>query len=370
MIATTIDTNTLQKSVAAEEGGNLMTLPERVPIDQIAPPVSDETPPPSFMNSILSAAELREMDIPECEPLVGSWWREGNIGFLFGQRGKGKSWMGLHLARCLAEGRDCGPWRITKPRRVLYVDGEMTLDALKSRSEALGHKPDALLYFLSYQQHFNKTRTLLNVADPAAQRGLLEACQEMKIEVLVLDNISCLLSGISENEADAWEPIRDYLRGLKAFGVSVCLVHHAGRSGAHMRGTSRREDGADWVMQVAATDDDEPPEVGYRAKFVTDFTKYRTCTGEDAGPWEWVFETPAEGEPTTVRWGLLSRLNLFMRLIEEDGLESCSDIAEAMGLSKSTVSKLAKRAKAQKLIAVEGSGNQGRYTSIRVPQLS
>ncbi|KXU37857.1 hypothetical protein AXK11_01505 [Cephaloticoccus primus] len=362
MIATQIDTNMLQKGGAAEEGGHLMTLPEIVPIDQIAPPVLAEPPPPlSLAEGMITLAELYEADIPEPESLVGSWWLEENIGFLYGERGRGKSWMGLNLACCLAEGRDCGPWRISKPRRVLYVDGEMNVSAIRKRIRAMGQSPDAPLHLLSRKYRVGRRRIAsLDLTDPSVQKELLELCWKHKIEVLILDNHSCLFFGIRENDADDWGQVLNFLQEMQALGVSPCIVHHAGRAGGHMRGTSRREDGADWMMQVAATDDNEPPEAGYKTKFVSEFTKSRTGIGEDAGPWEWTYETPAEGEATTIRWSLLSRLKVFVKHIEE-GLEQCSEIAEAMGVRNDIVSKLAKKAAEQNLIKIEGSGNRKRY---------
>jgi len=369
MNAVSIETNALQKSVAAEEGGNLMTLPERVPIDQVAPPVSAETPPLSFMDSILDADTLSKMEIPKRKPLVGTWWLEGASGFIFGERGKGKSWMGMHLARCLAEGRDCGKWCITEPHRVLYVDGEMALDALKERSKALTQRSTENLRFLSHQYHFDRGGGLLNLSDPAAQQALLEVCQKEGAEVLILDNLSCLFYGMKENESDAWEIIQPWLLDMRRMGIAVCIIHHAGRSGAHMRGTSRREDSAFWIMQVSSSLEGEPSGIARQARFLTQFTKYREGSREDEGPWEWTYETPAEGEPTSVRCVPMTKLDAFIKCIK-DGLESCSEIAEELGLGKSTVSKLAQKAVGKNLIKIEGSGNQKRYVYIAEPRLS
>jgi hypothetical protein len=90
-------------------------------------------PPGAFSSSILTASELDALVIPPRESLVGTWWFTGALGFLFGPRGLGKTWLAVHLARCLAEGRDCGPWKIAKKRNVLYVDGEMPLAALRDQ---------------------------------------------------------------------------------------------------------------------------------------------------------------------------------------------------------------------------------------------
>jgi len=277
--------------------------------------------------------------------------------------------MSMHLARCLAEGRDCGEWKVPKARRVLYVDGEMALDALRERDRALRQSCVLPLHFLSHYQHFDETRRGLNLTDVPAQKALLDECERLKIEVLILDNLSCLFSGMRENEADSWGMVFPWLLDFRHRGIAVCIVHHAGRNGLHMRGTSRREDAADWVMQVSTPSSEDKPTTGHKTQLITQFTKSRDGSVEDEGPWQWTFETPAAEEPTTVHWGLMTNLDALVRCVE-DGLELCSDIVEELGLSKSAVSKLARKAAAQNRISIDGRGNQSRYFPIAKPQFS
>jgi len=87
-----------------------------------------------------------------------------------------------------------------------------------------------------------------------------------------------------ENDADDWETVLPWLLNLRREGISVCIVHHAGRNGATMRGTSRREDAAFWVMKLDKTNtaDDFPG-----ARFVGSFTKFREGDELERGPWQW-----------------------------------------------------------------------------------
>ena len=297
-----------------------------------------EVPPLSFLPSVLSSVELEALEIPPRECLVGTWWRGGAQGFLYGPRGLGKTWLAFYMARCMAEGRDCGPWKITKARRVLYVDGEMPLDGLRDRDRALRKDPTAPLFLLSHDQHFRKTGRGLNITDPLAQAALLTACEEHKAEVVFLDNLSCLFSGMRENDADDWEAVLPWLLNLRRRGIAVCIIHHSGRSGSHMRGTTKREDASSWVMGLAA-----PSIADERggARFVGRFTKNREGDEEEAGPWQWTFQT--EGGTTTVRHERMEHIEMFVQHVR-DGLTSCKDIAEEMNVSKGTVSKWAKRA--------------------------
>jgi putative DNA primase/helicase len=52
------------------------------------------------------------------------------------------------------------------------------------------------------------------------------------VELLILDNLSSLTAGLRENDSDAWSPIQEWLLRLRRRGISVLIVHHAGKRGA------------------------------------------------------------------------------------------------------------------------------------------
>jgi RecA-family ATPase len=80
------------------------------------------------------------VSVPPREPIIGKWFRKGDLGFICGPRGLGKTWLGDVDARKCAEGTGLGglgEWNIHGHRRVLYVDGEMPWDAIRERDAAL-----------------------------------------------------------------------------------------------------------------------------------------------------------------------------------------------------------------------------------------
>src|SRR2546429_902507 len=91
----------------------------------------------SLKGATLTESELDSLVITRRKPLLGDWFFESDLGFIFAKRGAGKTWLGLHMARALAEGSACGPWKAHEPVKVLYIDGEMPLDEMRKRNQAL-----------------------------------------------------------------------------------------------------------------------------------------------------------------------------------------------------------------------------------------
>jgi hypothetical protein len=293
----------------------------------------------TFTSGTVSAATLQTMELPQHALLLDRWFAEADLGFVFAARGIGKTHLCLGLARALAEGSSIGPWRARGPVPVLYVDGEMNAEQIRARDAGLTQGAGSLDY-LNHELLFERTEKTLNLARPEQQAALAALCLTRGVRVLFLDNLSTLFSGVLENDNDDWEKVLPWLLSLRKHNIAVIIVHHAGRNG-QMRGASRREDQAAWVLRLDDALDAATVKRG--ARFVTTFTKPSRHTPAEVPSYEWEF-APDE---TTGRCAVTAReasgLEVFIQWIR-DGLETCGDIAEAMHASKGTVSKLAKRA--------------------------
>jgi predicted ATP-dependent serine protease len=297
-----------------------------------------------------ASSELANLTVPDRERILGEWFKQGDLGFIFGPRGLGKTWLAMLLARKIAEGGCVADWPVHQPRRVLYVDGEMALDSIRERDAALSAAPTEGMFYLQHEALFHLTGQVLNLTKPVVQAALLEKCQQEKIEVLILDNLSCLFTGIKENDADAWEQVLPWLLDLRRNRIAVVFIAHAGRNG-FMRGTSRREDAAFWIIQLAEAKDEGDIQNG--AKFVARFVKNRNATETECPPLEWHFNKAKDETCARVTWKKSSTAQIFRQWIE-DGVTSAQDIAEEMGISKGQVSKLAKRAKTDGWLKMNG----------------
>jgi putative DNA primase/helicase len=166
------------------------------------------------------------------------------------------------------------------------------------------------------------------------------------VDLLVLDNLSCLAAVIRDNDAESWGPIQEWLLTLRRRGISVLIVHHAGKGG-QQRGTSRREDVLDTSISLRRPADYSPIE---GARFEVHLEKARGIVGEAAKPFEAKLET--RGGTTIWTTRELEDVNRArVEVLMENGL-SVRDIADETGISKSTVQRI-KRA----IETARGNGN-------------
>ena len=52
-----------------------------------------------FDTATCSAEMLAQVAVPPREPIVGEWFKQGDLGFIYGARGLGKTWLAMLLAR-------------------------------------------------------------------------------------------------------------------------------------------------------------------------------------------------------------------------------------------------------------------------------
>jgi len=302
----------------------------------------------AFSKAAIPFPNLKDLGIPHRRKIIGEWFCESDLCFVFAPRGLGKTWFSLGLAAAISGKATFGPWKVHESTPVLYVDGEMPCESLQQRISGMGADDDLIV--LNHESLFHLTGKVLNLTNPEAQDSITRICQSQGIKVVILDNLSCLFSGIKENEADAWEAVLPWLLSLRRHRIAVVIVAHSGRDGKNMRGTSRREDAAFSVIRL---DEVAGSDLKDGARFIARFTKDRNSPSEQS-PFEWTFQTESDGN-VKITTKIADGLAVLIEWVR-DGLSSAEDIAREMGITKGTVSKMAKRAIESGRLRKEGRG--------------
>jgi hypothetical protein len=309
----------------------------------------DESPPTGgnkhltaelLKSCLLTGHELARMEIPRRPRLMGDWLCKGDLGFIFAPRGVGKTWLSMALPHAIAAAKALGLWNAGEsPASVCYIDGEMPLELSKARHCSLAHE-DGKVTYLHHEILFQNLGRTLNIADPVQQRAITQMLLDAGHDFLILDNLSCLASGLDENKGIEYEVVKLWLLELRRRGITVIVVHHAGRNGM-MRGHSKREDDASWIIELRDAKADG--EAG--ARFTSHFAKPSRNTGDYQPPLLWHFITDEKTGRTSIHCELAenSEYDQFIKHVV-DGVESVRDIANMMGKNPGTISKWAKKA--------------------------
>jgi hypothetical protein len=155
---------------------------------------------------------------------------------------------------------------------------------------------------------------------------------------------------VQENDGIDWELIQPWLLRLRRLHITVIFIHHAGRNN-QMRGHSKREDPAFWILRLdAPTDAEEKP----GARFISRFTKWRNATKHPT-TYEWNYMPAHDGE-ICVEFKEASPLQVFRDLIAS-GVNTNSALATEMDVTAGYISQLANKAKSAGWLGQQGRGN-------------
>ncbi len=236
-------------------------------------------------------------------------------------------------------------WSAPAARKVLYIDGEMPAISMQDRlrrmfsNELLQPQPGYLSIITPDFQEDPlpdlSTKTGRDVFEPYIK----------DVDLIIVDNVSCLFRSGTENEAESWQPIQDWGLNLRKRGKSILFVHHAGKSGTQ-RGTSKKEDVLDVVICLKKSDDYKAEE---GASFEVHFEKTRHFAGDQAasfhaqlkedanGFWNWQLSSTKHNPLVTEVAALKTEGKTIAEIMLKTGLtksqvETKTDKAKKLGL--------------------------------------
>jgi hypothetical protein len=198
---------------------------------------------PVYADRVLTRSALR--NLPDPAPLIDNVLDQGTTALLYGKWGTAKTFIALDWAASVATGR---AWqgRPTTQRRALYVAGEGAY-GFKGRIDAweIGWHTeirDGDLHALPFPVNLTRHLDVANLAALIDWGGY---------GLVVLDTLARCMVGADENSAKDCGVVVDSMVRLLARtpdGRGVLLgVHHAGKDGKTLRGSSAFEGAADTV---------------------------------------------------------------------------------------------------------------------------
>jgi putative DNA primase/helicase len=287
----------------------------------------------------LMADEFLRLELPPRRTIIDPWLPEKGLAMIYSLRGMGKTLLATTSAYAIATGSSFLGFKTPSPRKVLYIDGEMPARTMQERLAAIVAGFEAQPPDPTYFRMLSGDLTEGGLPDLGSVEGQAEFDELVgDAEVIIPDNISTLVRSGKENEAEGWANVQEWALGHRRAGRSVVFVHHANKNGGQ-RGTSKREDVLDTVI-VLKRPADYSPEHG--ARFEVHFEKSRGFFGEAAQPFETRYEL-RDGAAVWTR-APISDAEVAAVLEALGRGSSIRDAARELGINKSKVERLKKRA--------------------------
>jgi hypothetical protein len=317
-------------------------MTDRDVIDAVNNAIPFKPPAQEPRFTIFDAPDFLGRKYPPRDNLLAPWLPVQGLAMIYAKRGIGKTFLALSIAHAVATGGKILNWHAPTHKRVLYCDGEMPASVMQERLAQIvsaSGRPIAgdhlRIMTVDDQRH-----GVIDLSNPDHQAFLEPQIQD--VDLIIADNISTLCRQGRENEGESWLPVQDWALRQRAAGRSVLFLHHAGKAG-EQRGTSKREDVLDTVINLRVAGDYDPEQ---GAEFEVHFQKARGIYGGDTKPF---IATYRDGQ-----WLMAdleqSTLDRCVELYRE-GLTSPTDIAEQLGINKSTASRHIAKAKREGVIS-------------------
>jgi hypothetical protein len=280
----------------------------------------------------LDAWTFINLKITPRQYVIEPWLPEKGLAMVHASAGVGKTWFALYCAYAIATGGRFLKWSCPRPLRVLYVDGEMSAAEMQERLGSIFITKDGAARFqlITFDLYDGP---IPNLATEEGQQRIKPALDQA--DVIVLDNLSCLVADNGRSDAETWDSVQPWLLALRRGGKTVLMLHHSGKSGAQ-RGTSKRADPLDAVIRLG-----RPPDATSAdgARFIVTFEKARGVLGKIGEP----FEAMLTGGVWTMAEDDRDQLDVVVDLTL-DG-KTVRKIAEITGLPKTRVHRLQKIAR-------------------------
>jgi RecA-family ATPase len=181
----------------------------------------------AFLEGMVSSWMKEAKAKPPITPLFDAFWGKGELTFLFGSTGIGKSILAFQIADAISKGAKVqGFDGVQTPMKVGYFDFELSdIQLLKRYSDERGNVHQFSDIFWRFEMNPN-----LSIPKGMNSEDFILSEIEKKIikhrfEVVIIDNLTALLSNITETK-DARDFMRKLLLIKSRRKISMLVIGH------------------------------------------------------------------------------------------------------------------------------------------------
>ena len=156
----------------------------------------------------------------------------GHFTYGIGQKGSGKTWLGLGIADAATKKTFFGRWRcngdmvVERHPRIAYLDGEMNRIDLSARM----HELETNEYFFPYPfKDVGNTDKRATLGIKSYREHVLKRLIEEEIDIVFLDNVFSLFVGVNVIDIHEWSEINDWLTNFREHMISIFVWDHPGK---------------------------------------------------------------------------------------------------------------------------------------------
>lgn len=187
------------------------------------------------------------------QALIQDTVAEGSLGFIYGPPGCGKTFVALSMALSISYGFDQWFWgkKIERHGPVVYISLEGKAD--------LGNRLKAWKAHHNIQHNDQRFRAIIDQVNFTREESVklfVDSLDEYMATyeppaMIFIDTVSRAIAGGGENDADEISLFIETCGNLqRRYSTNLTGIHHTGRLGTNMRGSSAFDGGADFMYRV------------------------------------------------------------------------------------------------------------------------
>jgi len=187
------------------------------------------------------------------QALIQDMVAESSLGFIYGAPGCGKTFVALSMGLSLAYGFDNWFWdkKILRPGPVVYISLEGKAD--------IGNRLKAWKIFNGVSHNDDRFRLILDevnfLSDESIKLFVDSVDDYMSARnapvMIFIDTVSRAIAGGAENDQKEISKFIQTCDRLKnRYNTNMTGIHHSGRLGDHMRGSTVFDGGADYMFRI------------------------------------------------------------------------------------------------------------------------